>query len=92
MKPTPVAEVSPSVAEHHGLHAGGRADVVRNLFHLAVVGGLGIPPGAEHGVARHGELLARVLRERLLGFLLDQLLVVVDDGLQIVGASGRYRA
>ena len=40
------------------------ADVVRNALHLAVVGSLRIPPGAEHGVASHGELLMRVLRER----------------------------
>jgi hypothetical protein len=62
------------VAEHHGLHVGGGADVVRNLFHLAVVGGLGIPPAAEHGVARQRELLVRIFREGLAGFLLTSFL------------------
>ena len=71
------------VAEHHGLHAGAGADFVRDLLHLAVIRRLGIPPGAEHGVARHGQLLMGILREGLLGHLLDQLFVVGDDGLQV---------
>ena len=46
-----------------------------------------VEPGAEYGVARHGELLHGILRERLAGLLLDQLLVIRDDGLQIFGSQ-----
>ena len=53
------------IAEHHGLDIGGRADVVGNLFHAPIGDRVLAPPGAEHSVARHGELLARVLRKRL---------------------------
>ncbi len=49
--------------------------------------GAGIPPGAEHGVARLRELILGVLRERLAGLLLNQLLVVFDDDLQILGGQ-----
>ncbi len=56
------------------------------IFSMRAVGNRVLaPPGAEHGVARHGELLARVLRKRLSGLLLHQLLVFGDDRLQIVG-------
>ena len=79
------------IAEHHRLHVRRGADVVRNLFHLAVVRGLGIPPGTEHRVARHRQLILRVLRKRLLGFLLDQLLIIVDDGFQIFRGQIRVR-
>ena len=75
------------IAEHHGLHVGGGADLIGNLFHAPVSDRVLAPPGAEHGVARHGQLLARVLRKRLAGLLLHQLLVVVDDGLQIFGGQ-----
>ena len=40
------------VPEHHGLDIGGRADVVGNLFHPAVIGSLIVPPGIEYRVAR----------------------------------------
>ena len=75
------------VAEDHGLHVGGGADIVRDLFHLAVVVGLVVPPGAEHGADGESELFARIFRERLFGFLLDELLVIGDDGLEIVGGE-----
>ena len=71
------------VAEHHGLHVDGGAQVVRNAVHLAIVLGAIVEPGAEHGVARHGELLHGVLRERFAGLLLHQLFVIDDDGLQV---------
>ena len=71
------------VAEHHGLHVDGGAQVVRNLVHLAVVDGAGVEPGAEHGVARALELGHGILREGFAGLLLDQLLVAHDDLLQV---------
>ena len=87
MKPTPVPRSVAHVAEHHRLHVGGGADVVGNLFHVAVVVGFGVPPAAEHGVARHGKLLARIFGKGLVGFFLDELLVIGDDGLQVVGGE-----
>ena len=75
------------VAEDHGLHVHRGAQVIRDVVHLAVVDGAGVEPGAEHGVARHGELLDGFLRKRLAGFLFDQLLVIDDDGLQIFGGQ-----
>ena len=44
-------------------------------------------PGAEHGVARHHQLLVRVLREVALGVLLHDLLVFGDDFLQRLGVE-----
>src|ERR1039457_1744215 len=75
------------VAEHHGLYVDGGAQVVGDLVHLAVVLGAVVKPGAEHGVAGAGELHQRVLRERLAGLLLHQLLVAGDDLLQILGGE-----
>ena len=75
------------VAEHHGLHVDGGAEVVGNLVHLAVVDGAGVEPGAEHGVARALKLRQGILRERLAGLLLDQLLVARDDLLQVFGGQ-----
>ncbi len=85
VKPTPVAGGIAHVAEDHGLHVGGGAEVVRDLFHAAVIGGVLAPPGAEHGRDGAGELLARILRKRFSGLFLDELFVVGDDGFQVVG-------
>ncbi len=79
------------IAEHHGLDVRRRADVVRNLFHLAVVSGLRSPPAAEHRVARHRKLLTRILREGLARLLLNELLVILDDGFEIVGRQVRIQ-
>src|ERR1019366_5224851 len=37
------------IAEHHGLHVDGGAQVVGDLVHLAIVLGAVVEPGAEHG-------------------------------------------
>jgi len=52
-------------SEHHSLHVDRGSQVVRNLIHAAIGDGALPIPGAEDSVPRHGELLARVLRERL---------------------------
>ena len=75
------------VAEHHGLHVGGGTQVVRDFFHAPVSGCVRSPPGAEHSVARHGELLMSILGKRLAGLFLDQLFVVGDDGFQVGGGE-----
>ena len=75
------------VAEHHRLHVHGGAEAVGDAIHLAIVDRAGVVPGAEHRVPGHHELLARVLRKRLAALLLDQLLVIHDDGFQIVGGQ-----
>src|SRR5579884_4119105 len=75
------------VPEHHGLDVAGGAQAVRDLLHLAVVGRFGRPPGHEYRVAGQDELLARILREFALGGLLNDLLVLGDDGLQVLGGQ-----
>ena len=44
-----------------------------------------VHPRAEHRADRAPQLLARLLRERLAGALLDDLLVAADDGAPVVG-------
>ena len=53
----------PEIAEHHGLHVDGRAEIVRDVVHAAVVVGARVVPGAEDRVAGQLELLVGVLRE-----------------------------
>ena len=52
------------VAEHHHLHVDGGADRVGDVVDAAVFLGARVVPRAEHGVARHAQLLGRILRER----------------------------
>ena len=75
------------IAEHHGLHVDRGAEHVVNVVDAAIVLGAIVLPGAEHGIARHDQLLVRVLREVLLGVLLDDLLVFGDDFLQRLGVE-----
>ena len=75
------------VAEDHGLDVGGGADLVGDLFHFAIVVGLGVPPAIEDGVAREFQLFQRILREWLLSCLDNDLLVFGNDGLQIGGGK-----
>ena len=71
------------VAEDHGLHVDGGAQVVGNLVHLAIVLGAVVKPGPEHGIAGALELFHGFLREGLTGLLLHQLLIAHDDLLQV---------
>ena len=66
------------VAEHHLLHVDRGADVVGDVVDAAVFLRARILPGAEHRVARALELLDRILRKRLAGLLLHDLLVARD--------------
>ena len=70
------------VAVDHGLHVDGSAEHVVDIVNSAIVLGAIVQPGAEHGVARHDQLLVRILRKVLLGVLPDDLLVLLDDFLQ----------
>ena len=79
MKATPVAEVSPAVAEHHGLHVDGGAPVVGDVVELAVGLRALVVPGAEHRADRAPELLARLVRKVVAGPLADDLLAAPDD-------------
>ena len=56
------ARGGPEIAEHHGLDVHGGPEVVGDAVLLAVIDGAVVVPRAEHRVARHGELLAWVLR------------------------------
>ena len=75
------------IAEHHGLHVHGGAQHVVDVVDAAIVLGAVVVPGAEHGVARHYQLLVRVLRKVALGVLLDHLLVFRDHFLQRLGVQ-----
>ena len=82
------------VAEHHHLHVDGGADVIRDVVDAAVLLRARVHPRAEHGVARHRQLLARVLRKRAARSRLRRtLLVALDDlaqrGLVEVGVELR---
>ena len=73
------------VAKHHALHAGGRTHVIGNLVHAPVVPRAFVVPGTEDGVARHGELLQRRLREVFTRMLANNFLVVFDNLFQCFG-------
>ena len=75
------------VAEDHGLHVDGGAQHVVDVVDAAIGLGAIVLPGAEHGVARHHQLLVRVLRKVALGVLLHDLLVFGDDFLQRLGVE-----
>ncbi len=70
------------VAEDHGLHIDRRPEHVIDVVDAAIVLGAIVLPGAEHGIARHHQLLDGVLRKVALGVLLDGFLVVDNDLLQ----------
>ena len=67
------------IAEDHGAHVDGRAQVVGDLLAAPVdVGALGVP-GAEDGLGGHVELGARVLGEVDAGLLAHDRLVLLDE-------------
>ena len=49
VKATPVPEVSPHVAEYHGLYVDRRSPVAGDVVHPAVYDGPVVIPGTEHG-------------------------------------------
>ena len=75
------------VAEDHGLHVDRGAQHVVDVVDAAIVLGAIVQPGAEHGVARHDQLLVRILRKLVLGVLLHDLLVFGDHFLQRLGVE-----
>ena len=72
------------VAEHHLLHVHRRAPVVRDVVDAAVLDRALPGPGVEHGRDRLAQLLLRVLRERLAGLLLEELLEALRERPQVV--------
>src|SRR4029453_17721442 len=64
-----------SVAKHHHLDVDGGTNRVRNVVDAPVFLGSSVVPRAKHGIARHLQLIVRLLREWLAGLLLDDLLV-----------------
>ncbi len=75
------------VAEDHGLHVDRSAQHVVDVIHAAIVLGAVVAPGAEHGITRHHQLLMRVLRELVLGVLLDDFLILGNHFLQRLGVE-----
>ncbi len=73
------------IAEHHGLDIDRRAPAGRDLVQAAIGDGALIHPAAEHGADGTPELVRRILRERLLEVLLDDILVAGHDLAPILG-------
>ena len=79
VNPTPVPGSIAGVAEHHHLHVHRGADVIGNVVDAAVFDRARIHPGPEHGIARHLQLVGRILWEFLAGFLFHDRLVLRHD-------------
>ncbi len=76
-----------AVAEGHRLHVDGGAEVGGDLLAAAVEDGAVGVPRVEDGQHRAAQLLARVLRERRPGLLLDHGLEGRDERPQVVGVE-----
>ena len=87
MKATPEPEDGAAVAEGHRLHVDGGAEVGGDLLAAAVEDRAVGVPRVEDGQHRAAQLLARVLRERRPGLLLDDGLEGRDEGAQVVGVE-----
>ena len=85
MKPTPVPLVSPRLPYTIALHVDRGSQHVVDIIDTAIVLGSVVLPGAENGVARHDELIMRILREVALDMLLNDFLVFFDNFLQCFG-------
>ena len=64
-----------AVAEHHGLHVDGSAEIMGNAFADPVGHGAGAVPGFEYGRDGAGELVGRLLGKGMAGGVLHDLLV-----------------
>ena len=72
------------VAEHHGLHVHRGAPFGGNVVQLAVGDRAMVHPGTEHRTDRAPELFLGVLRKRLAGLALDQVLVALRDAVPVL--------
>ncbi len=78
------ARILSHIAEDHGLHVDGSAQLVGDAGRVAVVDGSFAVPGAKDRVRGQPELLVRLLREFPAGFVFDDLLETADDVLPIL--------
>src|SRR6185437_6600121 len=72
------------VPEDHGLHVDRGAEIIRDVVDAAINFGAIVVPGAEDGVARHGELLQRILREVAARVFFHHLLVLGNHFFQVL--------
>ena len=72
-----------AVAEHHGLHVHGRAEVVRDVLALTVGDGSRPVPGGEDGLDGAAELVDGLLGERVAGLGRHDAFQLFDKGLQV---------
>ena len=75
------------VAEHHRLYADRCAPFVGDVVLAAIDNRAVVHPRTEHCPHRAPELFHRVLRERLAGALLDQVVESADEFLQLLGGQ-----
>ena len=87
MKRDAGAGVHAEVAEHHRLDVDGGPEVLGDPLLAAVEPGAVGVPRVEDGAYGEVELLARVLRERPAGVVLDDLLEGLDERAQVVGVE-----
>ena len=73
------ATIVAHVAKNHRLHGDGGAQVVGDLFFIAVDHGARIPPAAEDGFDREAELLENAVGELAVGFGLELGLELTDQ-------------
>ena len=73
------------VAEHHRADVDRGSEVVGDALATAVEARALRVPRAEHGFDGQVELLARILGEVFAGFVLDDLLELLDEVLEVVG-------
>ena len=73
------------IAEHHGLYVDRGAPAFRHAVEAAIRNRARIHPRTEHGADRAPQLLLRILREVLAEFVLDALLVALDEFNPVVG-------
>ena len=78
------ARVHAQVAEHHGHHVDGGAQVGGDALLAAVQDGPVGVPGVEHGLDGQVHLLPGLLREVMAGLVLDDALERLDQVLQVV--------
>ncbi len=73
------------IAEHHRLDIDRGAPIGRDLVQPAIGDRARVHPRAEDRADRAPQLVARLLRERLAGFLRDHILEPGDDDLPVLG-------
>src|SRR4051812_25535050 len=85
------ARVLAHIAEDHGLHRYGCAEIVRDLLRAPVINGTLTHPGGEYGTNRQSELFKRVVGESPPCLPLENCEKLVCDLLEVLGREVRVQ-